>query len=127
MNEGVYSDASYPYVDKRGNCRNLSNEEKTKIKGFKKVDNLDLDKKGIEVLIQKQPISGCVKLVDNFQGHLGKDIYMGQTEEEIHFEKLLKSGNQSSVGRHAVLIVGFGVENDIKYYLIKNSWGVKWG
>ncbi|KAG5587831.1 hypothetical protein H5410_048265 [Solanum commersonii] len=48
-------------------------------------------------------------------------------KEEIHFEKLLKSGNQSSVGCHAVLIVGFGVENDIEYYLIKTSWGVKWG
>ncbi|XP_015170460.1 cathepsin S-like [Solanum tuberosum] len=105
MNEGVYSDASYPYVDKRGNCRNLPNEEKTKIKGFKKVDNLDMGKKGIEELIRKQPISGCVKLVDSFQGHLGKDIYMDQIEKEIHFEKLLKSGNQSSVERHVVFII----------------------
>lgn len=29
--------------------------------------------------------------------------------------------------KHGALIVGYGVEDDVKYLLIQGSWGKKWG
>jgi len=37
------------------------------------------------------------------------------------FNKACKQDN------HAVIIVGYGIENGQKYYKIRNSWGPKWG
>ena len=33
----------------------------------------------------------------------------------------------SMLGGHAIKIIGWGVENNVKYWLIANSWGDSWG
>ena len=42
----------------------------------------------------------------------------------------IKQGKQllvSSQGGHAVIILGWGVEGNIKYWVVRNSWGASWG
>lgn len=31
------------------------------------------------------------------------------------------------VGSHAIKIIGWGIENDVPYWLCVNSWGKRWG
>lgn len=81
-------------------------------------------------------ISSCVDVTKNNQINLKEAVSMGPVSIAIEADKkvfqLYTSGvlTGSECGTnldHGVLIVGYGAENGVEYWLVKNSWGPSWG
>ena len=52
-----------------------------------------------------------------------EDFYNFNSIDEIY----VSNEEGDSISGHAIVIVGWGEENNIKYWIIRNSWGVQWG
>ncbi len=62
------------------------------------------------------PVSAGFKVYEQFfNNYDGKSIYMGPNSDE------------NVLGGHAIRIVGWGEENNVKFWWIANSWSNKWG
>lgn len=64
-------------------------------------------------IYQNGPVEACLEIFSDFYSY-GKGVY--KRTELATFE-----------GGHAVRIIGWGVENGLKYWLCANSWGRYWG
>ncbi|CAL5979177.1 Cathepsin_B [Hexamita inflata] len=49
------------------------------------------------------------------------------TDFMYYIEGIYQHKSGSVEGGHAVSIVGYGEENGLKYWLVRNSWGTTWG
>lgn len=109
IEHGQCSLSSYPYTAKDDTCHSCSSVVKiSSCSDVKPNDQISL--KGA---VAKQPVAIAI-------------------EADTRYFQSYSSGvlTSSSCGTnldHGVLIVGYGTENGIKYWLVKNSWGTTWG
>ena len=81
-------------------------------------------------------ITSCRDVPPNNQQLLKEAVSQGPVSIAIEADALIFQSYSSGVITsdkcgtsldHGVLIVGYGEENGIKYWLVKNSWGSNWG
>ncbi|KAG5246413.1 low-temperature-induced cysteine proteinase [Salix suchowensis] len=100
----------YPYRARDGTC----NKEKMKrrVVTIDKYVDLPENEKQLLQAVAAQPVSvGICGSERAFQMY-SKGIFTGPCSTSLD---------------HAVLIVGYGSENGVDYWIVKNSWGTGWG
>ena len=70
---------------------------------------------GIQFNLLSQPIAVSINVNSQAFRDVGWSIYRGPCS------------SSSYDLNHAVVIVGYGTENGVDYWVIKNSWGSSWG
>lgn len=113
-NGGLETEAAYPYTGKDGVCKYSSENVAVKVRDSVNITLGAEDELKHAVGIVR-PVSVAFEVVDGFRSYNG-GVYTSTT-----------CGSDPMDVNHAVLAVGYGVENGVPYWLIKNSWGADWG
>ncbi|PKA49954.1 Cysteine proteinase 2 [Apostasia shenzhenica] len=113
-NGGLDTEETYPYQGVNGICN-----FKAENVGVKVIDSVNITLGAEDELKQAvalvRPVSVAFEVVKPFKLYK-KGVFSSNT-----------CGSSPMDVNHAVLAVGYGVENGIPYWLIKNSWGAEWG
>eukprot|EP01132_Coremiostelium_polycephalum_P005823 gene5823-7247_t len=108
---GYVEQKNYPYTGKVGIC--LHNKPL-----FGKISkHVKIPQGNEEELLEAVATSGTVSIAYN----------AGSREHTFYKSGIFELPNCEPKPTHAVLVVGYGVENGKEYWILKNSWGVLWG
>ncbi|XP_052584902.1 cathepsin M-like [Peromyscus californicus insignis] len=115
-NGGLESEATYPYEDKEGPCRYSPDNSIANITGVLLVPQSE------NALMYAVATIGPISVAIDAR-HNSFQFY----KRGIYYEPYCSSRNIS----HSMLVVGYGFEGEEsegrKYWLVKNSMGIKWG
>ncbi|KAE8573681.1 Cat30 [Halyomorpha halys] len=113
--EGLESEDSYPYEAKDRKCRFNKNKvvAGTKVKAYTDIKSLD-DAALQAAVATVGPISIAVSADNRHFLQYAGGVFNGDT------------CNPSALD-HGILLVGYGSDEGEDYWLVKNSWGPKWG
>nr|BAF94152.1 cathepsin L-like cysteine protease 2 [Plautia stali] len=112
-NHGIDTEKSYPYEGEDETCRFRKTSIGATDSGF-----VDITQGDEEALMQAVATIGPISVAID-ASHQSFQFY----SEGVYYEPECSSENLD----HGVLVVGYGVEDNQKYWLVKNSWGTQWG
>jgi C1A family cysteine protease len=114
-NGGLCSESDYPYFSGetktngpcKTTCKNIKNSKITEFIDIIKSSDDEMMK-----AISNQPVSIAIEA--------------DQREFQLYKSGVFSASCGVNLD-HGVLVVGYGNENNLDYYLVKNSWGTSWG
>lgn len=122
-NQGsMYTHDSYPYEDADciygeppHECREGSLDYEWQVTSYTHtIENNETD---LMLAVSMQPVSVAIRSQTSSFTYYDGGIYYDPACEGITRDML----------DHAVLLVGYGIENNVPYWIVKNSWGEDWG
>ena len=109
---GIVREEDYLYTAKKGECKFDKSKVVVTVEGIQKISKNETQ---IAAFVAKNgPVSVGINAANML--HYKRGV--------VH--PTPKTCPPSGIN-HSVLIVGYGVEDNIPYWLIKNSWSAKWG
>ncbi|CAN9503915.1 unnamed protein product [Ophioblennius macclurei] len=111
-NEGIDSDASYPYDGKRGHCKYTPKYRAANCSGYYFLPKGDED---------------ALKLAVASIGPISVAIDASRPKFLFYRNGVYRDHTCTHNVNHGVLVVGYGTEKGHDYWLVKNSWGLKYG
>ncbi|XP_032437305.1 cathepsin S-like [Xiphophorus hellerii] len=111
-NQGISSDAAYPYIGRRGQCKYDPTYRAANCSGYCFLP------KGDEFAL-KMALANI--------GPIAVAIDASRPKFLFYSHGVYKDHSCSHNVNHGVLAVGYGTENGEDYWLIKNSWGTTYG
>ena len=109
---GLPLEENYPYTALVNPCnKNIPEFKKLNLLGYQFV--LSHSSSALQTSLQHNPI--CIALA----GDPMKFLFYG--------EGIFDCNECSKTNNHAVLLVGYDTTGDVPYWIVKNSWGEKWG
>ena len=106
---GLVEESEYPYEARDGNCR-IPDAPTYTIGGFVDVARNEL---ALKKAVSSQPVSVAIEA--------------DQTAFQFYHSGVLSSSKCGDNLDHGVLVVGYGEEDGVMFWKIKNSWGSEWG
>jgi len=107
--KGLEAELDYRYTGEDGTCTYKENKGVAKVKGYKFADSQDEDEIAL-MLVATGPLA----------------VALDATPLQYYINGIVTKGCTTELN-HGVLIVGYGVENKKKFWIVKNSWGGIWG
>lgn len=112
-NNGIDTEASYPYEAVEGKCHYTVENRGAEISGYVNIPEND-ELKLMEAVATYGPIVACIDVTAEMMHYVG-----GIFHDDACSSTRLK---------HAVVVVGYGInDNGTEYYIVKNSWSSSWG
>jgi C1A family cysteine protease len=110
VQNGLCTEKSYPYQAKNGQCRQSSCSPVDFIKGYANVPSNN--QLALKQAVAKQPIAVAIEADQQGFQFYSSGVFTGSCGTNLD---------------HGVSLVGYGSENGVDYWLVRNSWGDSWG